>query len=217
MATRTEITAVPAPRRAATGVRLGRWLLGSLLAHLLMVIGWHSAPPFPGHRETVLSVSLDGNHLRPAPSSRLEHTARNNPRTETPPTAIGPGPATPAQEPAETRRSSSLPAADGHGRSPEPAAARIQASLLANLAHHFDYPMLARLRGWQGTVLIGLDVEADGFLRQIHLARSSGYDVLDQSAIESVRRIGRLPDMADWPDGRRVQIRLPVIYQLTDR
>ncbi len=98
-----------------------------------------------------------------------------------------------------------------------PTGARIQARLLADLARHFEYPLVARLRGWEGTVMIGLDIEADGFLRQVHLSRSSGYDVLDQSALEAVRRVARFRESLDWLSGKRLHIQLPVIYRLVER
>jgi len=197
--------------------RLGRWLLGSALAHLLIFIGWNSAPQLHGQRVTVLSVALDGNLRLPVPASRLENPVNGRPSPEKPPVRVGQQP-TSATDPRPAKLTSrSALAADSSGRSPQVAAAQIHTRLLANLARHFNYPMMARLRGWEGTVLIGLDVEANGQLRQIHLARGSGYDVLDQSAIESVRRIERLQDASGRWSGQRHQIRLPVIYRLTER
>lgn len=51
-----------------------------------------------------------------------------------------------------------------------------------------SYPMVARQRHWQGTVLLRVYVGADGKAQQVNIQRSSGHDVLDESALEAVRQ-----------------------------
>jgi protein TonB len=48
------------------------------------------------------------------------------------------------------------------------------------------YPPLARRRGWQGRVIVGFTLGRDGGVRDIRVVRSSGFDVLDQSALSAV-------------------------------
>jgi TonB family protein len=85
------------------------------------------------------------------------------------------------------------------------------------LSRHLVYPPLARQRGWEGTVLLGLRVEADGALEQVRLRGSSGYDVLDQAAVESLHRVGRLAEATAWLRGRALELQMPVIYRITER
>ena len=49
------------------------------------------------------------------------------------------------------------------------------------------YPLIARARGWQGTVEVLLSVLADGAVNAATLWRSSGYSVLDQAAIAAAQ------------------------------
>ena len=49
------------------------------------------------------------------------------------------------------------------------------------------YPLIARVRGWQGTVEVLLSVLADGSVNAATLWRSSGYSVLDQAAVAAAR------------------------------
>jgi len=49
------------------------------------------------------------------------------------------------------------------------------------------YPLLARKRGYQGTVLLEVLVSTDGKAASIQLSRSSGYNILDRAAIKGVR------------------------------
>lgn len=50
------------------------------------------------------------------------------------------------------------------------------------------YPMAARLRGYEGLVLVATEVLADGTVGKVKLKKSSGYRDLDDSAVEAVRK-----------------------------
>jgi len=50
------------------------------------------------------------------------------------------------------------------------------------------YPLIARARGWAGTVDVSLSVLADGSVEGASLRRSSGYGALDDAAISVARR-----------------------------
>jgi len=50
-----------------------------------------------------------------------------------------------------------------------------------------QYPLIARRRGYQGKVLLEVLVKKDGKVGSIRLARSSGYEILDRTAIKGVR------------------------------
>ena len=50
-----------------------------------------------------------------------------------------------------------------------------------------DYPRLARLRGYEGTVVLRVEVLTDGKVGRIEIGRSAGYDVLDRAALAAVR------------------------------
>jgi TonB family protein len=92
-------------------------------------------------------------------------------------------------------------------------AARIHARLL-DLTRHFDYPHLAHLHGWEGRVLLSVAVARDGRLQQVALAHSSGFAVLDASALHSLRQVGRVyaDDVALPAEG--VALQLGVNYRL---
>jgi len=89
---------------------------------------------------------------------------------------------------------------------------RLQRALIA----HFDYPPVARRRGWEGVVQVGLRVEANGQLSRLRLIATSGHALLDRAALQSLGRVGRLPEVMDWLQGRQLDMILPVRYQLID-
>ena len=55
------------------------------------------------------------------------------------------------------------------------------------------YPSEAREKGYQGEVLLRVEVLPNGRVGQIEIKRSSGYDILDQSALTTVRQWKFIP------------------------
>jgi protein TonB len=47
--------------------------------------------------------------------------------------------------------------------------------------------MLARRRGYAGVVMLSVEVLADGRVGRLEIKKTSGYDLLDISALEAVR------------------------------
>ena len=55
------------------------------------------------------------------------------------------------------------------------------------------YPQEARARGYKGKVLLRVEVLPNGRVRQIEIKKSSGYEILDQSALSTVREWKFIP------------------------
>jgi TonB family protein len=55
-----------------------------------------------------------------------------------------------------------------------------------------DFPDEAQRWRWSGTALVEVLLTAEGQVEQVILSRSSGFRVLDQQAVEVVRRVPRL-------------------------
>jgi protein TonB len=118
--------------------------------------------------------------------------------------------------PAETEQAPKQ-AASGHPQardSDRHLSEQISAALQRQLAAHFEYPWLARKRGWQGEVTLSLRVERDGHLTRWAISETSGHALLDRSALATAKRIGRLPQAAGWLNGRSIDLLLPVSYRL---
>jgi len=93
---------------------------------------------------------------------------------------------------------------------------QISAALENRFARHFEYPWLARQRGWQGRVLLSLHVASNGDLSNWKVVRTSGYRTLDQSALKAARHIEHLPQAERWLHGKSLEVHLPVQYKLLD-
>lgn len=93
--------------------------------------------------------------------------------------------------------------------------ARVISVIHKELNQHFTYPKLAQRRNWQGKVLLSLRVTSSGKINNIRINQSSGYSILDQAAINSLIKMGNLPQISSWLP-YEVNLKLPVIYQLTE-
>jgi len=49
------------------------------------------------------------------------------------------------------------------------------------------YPPIAREAGWEGTVIVRVVIQPDGQTGDVQVRKSSGYPILDQSAIEAIQ------------------------------
>lgn len=70
-----------------------------------------------------------------------------------------------------------------------------EANFRANYAHNPkpNYPAIARSRGWQGKVLLRVKVSAQGLSDDVTVEQSSGHEILDEAAIEAVKKWRFIP------------------------
>jgi len=87
-------------------------------------------------------------------------------------------------------------------------------SLSALLARQQSYPRLAAMRGWEGEVQVRVTIARKGNVVATQVVRSSGFEVLDQSAIQLVSGAGPLPRPPEALQNRELQIIVPVLFKL---
>lgn len=226
---------LPTASDTGAGRCLPAFLAASVCLHAGLLLAWqHSSPSnFAGSEPPTLSIDLvlaEPVAAAPAPAAKPAQAPR--PKRPRPERKIVPV-AKQHQRPASAPRQPLAPAAPAAeithepiepGSSPARAAiaaeqslrARLKALLLTDLARQFEYPTLARRRGWQGMVLLSITVEPDGTLGRVRISQSSGYDVLDRSAVDTLQRIGQLAQAGHWLQGQKLELLLPIVYRLTD-
>jgi protein TonB len=74
---------------------------------------------------------------------------------------------------------------------------------------NLSYPPRAQRMGWAGTVVVSLSIRQDGRIRDIRIAKSSGYDILDDNVVETIRKVEPFP-RPPVP----VELKIPLSYQL---
>ena len=149
----------------------------------------------------------------PAPIRKTVIPAKH--RLQPAPTATAAA-AVPPAAPTALARPTETTATAATRRSENMTAAQVNSSLKRALIAHFDYPILARRRGWEGVVRVGVRVEADGHLSGLRVVASSGHALLDRAALSSLREVDRLNDAIPWLHGEHFDMVLPVHYRLID-
>ncbi|MBN2032899.1 MAG: energy transducer TonB [Deltaproteobacteria bacterium] len=78
-----------------------------------------------------------------------------------------------------------------------------------------EYPPAARRRGYEGTVMLDVFVDAEGRVQEIRLIKSSGYAILDRAAIRAVK--GWLFEPAREGEGEvAMWVKVPLTFRLKD-
>ena len=75
------------------------------------------------------------------------------------------------------------------------------------------YPQEARNRGYQGEVLLRVEVLSNGRVGQIEVKRSSGYEMLDHSALSAVKQWKFIPAKRG-EDAVPLWVNIPIKFQL---
>ena len=75
---------------------------------------------------------------------------------------------------------------------------------------HITYPPLARRMGWKGRMIVTFTLHPDGRLEELRVEKSSGYELLDKNALDTVKRVAHL-----FPTPPvEVVVKLPINYEL---
>jgi protein TonB len=88
-------------------------------------------------------------------------------------------------------------------------------SLLANaIAKYKQYPKIAQMRGWQGTVVADLEIDTKGAVISIKIKKSSTYEVLDNEALEMIKKASPFPAPPEILRGKNFNVLVPISFKL---
>lgn len=87
-------------------------------------------------------------------------------------------------------------------------------SLWSAISKHKKYPKIAQMRGWQGEVIVELQLDGNGKIKSKKIAQSSGYEVLDKQALEMVEKALPFPIPPETLRSSNFTITVPVPFKL---
>ncbi len=158
--------------------------------------------PVPDKTPTTVPLSKPPVSVKP----REEQVTETNPKPEANPTRVI---TKAADEPQETKTV--------NAPSPEKitAATNDYSSLLAAaIAKYKQYPKIAQMRGWQGLIIIELQLNPQGAVIYSQIKKSSGYDVLDQEALEMIKRAAPFPQPPEALRSKNFTVLVPISFKL---
>jgi len=77
------------------------------------------------------------------------------------------------------------------------------------------YPLFARRRRIEGTVVVRFTLGRDGKLLATSISQGSGSTALDEAAIEAIRSIGALPAAPASAAGTSFTFVVPIVFRLS--
>jgi protein TonB len=207
----------------------------SIALHTLAMLSF--PPSLPAYRPdetralTALFASRPESELLPTPRKPRERRQAEVPAplpkpvdpvpvARSPVPEPAPVPASGAQPDAASPVASAAPRADVSAHAPaetsDPALFDAYRLALINAAKRYKrYPVQAMERGWEGRVEIRVVVDANGAIKSALVKTSSRYPVLDDQALDMVRRaFNALVQVQPAPRGREFTVDVPVIFEL---
>ncbi len=156
--------------------------------------------PLPEPRKEVRPEPQPVPRVEPPPPPVAEATVQPAPVAVPVPPPAPPQPVAPKREP-----SAAL----------EPRLLQTYGLSISNeIKRHQKYPPVAQRRGWEGTAEVLLQIAADGKVTSITLGKSSGRPVLDEEALNMVRKAKPLPPAPQDLRGRELTVTVPIVFKL---
>lgn len=160
----------------------------------------------------------------PRPQPKPRPVARPEPRPETVRPAPAPPPideASPTPETPAPQVTAAAPSAPANTEPAAPAIARdgamlqqYRTGLIAFARQYKRYPVQAMERGWEGRVEIRITVLPTGAVESARVKTPSGYRILDDQALDMVRRALARSPVPPALVGREFSIDIPVVFEL---
>ena len=171
--------------------------------------------------------------VKPAPAPKPSPIAKAEPKIPPDrPAPVAPAPAAPAIEETPPPDAPASPAAvpgavaraDPQPTSPLPSSEGIDALSIkqysievAGLARKFKvYPRVARDNNWEGKVVIRVAVKANGINATYSVLVSSGHEVLDRQALETITKGRSRAQIPPALQGKEFFFDIPVFYEMKE-
>lgn len=184
-----------------------------LALHAGLAFAWMMRPEPPAIAVNEMSVSIAMQQAEVAKPQAQPEPPKPQPVLER---AERPAPKQPVQEAAEA---APQPAAAPAQTLPPTAAAPVVDTAPDYKAAYLNnprpaYPMAARRMGWEGRVVLNVEVLAEGSCGEINVFQSSGHEALDNAAMKAVKTWRFVPaNRAGRPVAQWVRIPIPFILK----
>jgi protein TonB len=163
---------------------------------------------------------------KPKPRPKVERPKPAPPAPSTFSVAPAPvEPTPPSSEPAPAPPVETIPGpvASAPPATPAPAApdlstliAQYRSQFIGAAVRYKRYPLAARDNGWEGDVVVHLEVSANGELGELKVKKSSGHAVLDEQALEMFRLASPQVPLPAALRGRAFSFDVRAVYSLKD-
>jgi TonB family protein len=82
------------------------------------------------------------------------------------------------------------------------------------IAKVMSYPRIAKRRGFEGEPVVSFTIDKNGNLSNYSLVSSSGHQILDNSALETIKKAEPYPKIPDKLERDKIKLKLPLLYSI---
>jgi len=126
-------------------------------------------------------------------------------------------PATSSLAKSEPQPAPSAPPTPAAAESPDAGTlAQYRLQLISVAKRYKRYPRVAMDNNWEGTVEVRLVIGANGFISSLVIKKGTGHEVLDQEALQWIRKAKPLAPIPAALRGKEFTVDIPVIFNLKD-
>lgn len=131
-----------------------------------------------------------------------------SPKPDAAPSPVPPAPVTIPEppKPAEPSQADMSAAHDSYGN-----------TLWGAIGKYKQYPKIAQMRGWQGEVIVELQLDGNGKLKSKKILKGSGYDILDKQALDMVDKAAPFPAPPEALRNSSFTIKVPIPFKLEEQ
>ena len=86
--------------------------------------------------------------------------------------------------------------------------------LARHIAKFKQYPKIAQMRGWQGEIVLEVQLNGEGSLISSKIKKGSGFEVLDNEGLEMIKRASPFPIPPEILKGKSFSILVPIRFKL---
>lgn len=168
--------------------------------------------------------------VEPRPEPRLEPRAEVRPEIKPVPSETPPPVVQPRVEPSVVAPTVARPAPAPVAVQPPPVVApqpkavdesreralrdQYQQIISARIKQFEEYPAVAKRRHWEGTTVVQLRLSPDGKVTDISVVEKSGHEILDEAAVNMIRKASPLPAPPEGLRGRDQTVLVPIKFKL---
>ncbi len=147
---------------------------------------------------------------KPAPTAPTPSApaAEQAPSVAAPPSAAPPAVAKAEPQPAASAPSAEVPDAG--------TLAQYRLQLITAAKRYKRYPRVAMDNNWEGTAEIRMVIGANGMIASLVIRKGTGHDVLDQEAIQWIKKAKPLAPIPAALRGKEFTVDIPVIFNLKE-
>jgi protein TonB len=155
---------------------------------------------------------------KPAPAEEVKAPQPELAPTETSAVTLPSQPAAPVQALAAPQAPARVPATEAAAKSGNEADAgtleQYRLALIVATRRYKRYPPIALEKGWQGRVEVHIVIGANGMIANASVKRGSGHDILDNQALDMLKKGNTTVPIPASLRGREFSIDVPVIFNL---